>query len=635
MPDFVGSRILQNNLEFDLDETDEIFEGYGQRYNSYPYRQYMSYNRELTEQDVKMAVLENDFLMAVFLPEFGGRLWELIDKRTGKNLIYTNDVIRFSNLAVRNAWFSGGVEWNVGIIGHTPLTADSLYTARLEDEAGTPVLRMYEYERLRGVEYQMDFWLGEEDRYLNCRMRIANTSKETVPMYWWSNIAVPEYENGRIVIPAEEAYVGAFSDGGSKVYKVGIPEVEGVDISRYGDIPVQIDYFFNIPKESPKYIANLNQDGYGLLQFSTQRLQGRKLFSWGHKKGADRWQEFLTEDAGSYVEIQAGLGKTQYGCLPMPPHSAWEWMEQYGSVSVEAEELSKSFEGLREHMTDYVLGELDDTDLENRLVKSRSMAKTKGELVFEGSSYGALKNIQRQMSGDRSLSSHLEYHLADEKKRWVEFLHTGVFFQQNPEDRPDDFMCDEEYYTCLKETVKGINMGNWYAHYQLGALHMYHCAYKKARKAFKESFRLQENAWACHGLASAYLLEGRKEKAVQWIRRGLCIRIAATSTDLSYIKEGFKILLSVNAYEDVLKFYEMLTEEMQKESRIYYDYLTALGYSGKWDQVRSYLEKHPEYTLDDLREGEDSVSELWSEAHKRSCGDSTCEVPVQWDFNSL
>lgn len=185
-----------------------------------------------------------------------------------------------------------GVEWNVGIIGHTPLTADSLYTARLEDEAGTPVLRMYEYERLRGVEYQMDFWLGEEDRYLNCRMRIANTSKETVPMYWWSNIAVPEYENGRIVIPAEEAYVGAFSDGGSKVYKVGIPEVEGVDISRYGDIPVQIDYFFNIPKESPKYIANLNQDGYGLLQFSTQRLQGRKLFSWGIKRALTGGRSF-------------------------------------------------------------------------------------------------------------------------------------------------------------------------------------------------------------------------------------------------------------------------------------------------------------------------------------------------------
>lgn len=631
VPDFLGSKIMQNNLEFELDETDEIYEAYGKCSNSYPYRQYVSYNRELMEQDVKTAVLENDFLKAVFLPEFGGRLWELTDKRTGKNLIYTNDVIRFSNLAIRNAWFSGGVEWNVGIIGHTPLTADSLYTARLEDEAGNPVLRMYEYERLRGVEYQMDFWLGEGDRYLNCRMRIVNTSKEIIPMYWWSNMAVPEYENGRIVVPAEEAFTSM--DG--RVFKVDIPKVKGVDVTRYGEIPAQIDYFFHIPKESPKYIANLNKDGYGLLQFSTQRLQGRKLFSWGHKKGGDHWQKFLTEDAGSYVEIQAGLGKTQYGCIPMPPHSAWEWLEQYGSVSVETKEMSGSFEDLRGHMTDYVSRELADTDLENRLVKSQCMAKSKGTLVLEGSSYGALKNVQRQMDGDRSLSPHLEYHLTDEKKRWIDFLQTGVFFQQHPEDRPDDFMCDEEFYACLKETVKDVNAGNWYAHYQLGAMHMQHCAYKKAREEWKESFRLQENAWACHGLACVYLLEGEKEKAAKWMKRGLSIRISTVSTDLPYVKEGFKILLSADAYEEILRFYELLAEEMQEESRIRYDYLKALGNCGKWDEVRSYLESHPEYMLDDLREGEDSVSELWMETHLRICGESTCEVPAQWDFDSL
>ena len=32
-------------------------------------------------------------------------------------------------------------------------------------ESGEPVLRMYEYERIRKVPYQMDFWLGEKDRF--------------------------------------------------------------------------------------------------------------------------------------------------------------------------------------------------------------------------------------------------------------------------------------------------------------------------------------------------------------------------------------------------------------------------------------------------------------------------------------
>ena len=105
----IGEHILQNDTKFDLGEHDEIYEGFGRKRSAYPYRQYNSYTRELKEKDIKIAVLENDYLKAVFLPEYGGRLWELWDKTTGKNLLYTNDVLRFSNLAVRNAWFSGGV----------------------------------------------------------------------------------------------------------------------------------------------------------------------------------------------------------------------------------------------------------------------------------------------------------------------------------------------------------------------------------------------------------------------------------------------------------------------------------------------------------------------------------------------
>lgn len=190
VPDLSGEYILQNHLEFRLSEDDEIYEGYGRRKNAYPYRQFNSYTRELKAKEVLTAVLENQYLKAVFLPEYGGRLWELWDKTTETNLLYTNDVIRFSNLATRNAWFSGGVEWNVGIIGHTPFTTSPLYVAVTETETGVPVLRMYEYERIRKIPYQMDFWLEEEDHFLNCRMRIVNESKEVIPMYWWSNIVV-------------------------------------------------------------------------------------------------------------------------------------------------------------------------------------------------------------------------------------------------------------------------------------------------------------------------------------------------------------------------------------------------------------------------------------------------------------
>ena len=58
------------------------------------------------------------------------------------------------------------MEWNVGVFGHSPFTTAPLFTAKLSLPDGTPVLRMYEYERIRQVTWQMDFWLGEEDRFL-------------------------------------------------------------------------------------------------------------------------------------------------------------------------------------------------------------------------------------------------------------------------------------------------------------------------------------------------------------------------------------------------------------------------------------------------------------------------------------
>ena len=63
-------------------------------------------------------------------------------------------------------------------------------------------------------------------------------------MYWWSNMAVPEYEDGRVIVPADSAY----SSGGGSVYKVPVPVVDGIDISHYRNIPGQVDYFFHIPE---------------------------------------------------------------------------------------------------------------------------------------------------------------------------------------------------------------------------------------------------------------------------------------------------------------------------------------------------------------------------------------------------
>ncbi len=249
LPDILGELNIQNKINSVLNEYEEIYEGYGQLQNVYPYCLQNTYNRKLEPAEVPVAILENEHVKVTFLPTYGGRLWSFIDKRTGTNLLYTNDVIRPSNLALRNAWFSGGVEWNIGMIGHHPFTMSQVFTAELSLEDGTtPVLRFYEFERIRKVAYQIDFWLEEESRYLNCRMRIHNQNEQVVPMYWWSNMAVPEYPGGRVIVPAKEAYTTTKGT----IEKVSIPYVQETDVTSYGNIETQVDYFFDIPEEELK-----------------------------------------------------------------------------------------------------------------------------------------------------------------------------------------------------------------------------------------------------------------------------------------------------------------------------------------------------------------------------------------------
>src|SRR5438874_1293607 len=217
-----------------------------------PYRVQDGYSRHRSPRAFKTAVLENRHLRATFLLELGGRLWSLIDKRSGRELLYVNPVFQPANLAVRDAWFAGGVEWNVSIIGHSPFTCSPLFAARVIDEDGTQVLRLYEWDRIRRVPFQIDCWLRDDLPFLMVRVRITNPNNHAVPMYWWSNIAVCEREDVRVLAPAEDAYRHDY-DG--KLVEHRIPMYGGVDVTYTTNRRYAADLYFRIPHGHRPWIA--------------------------------------------------------------------------------------------------------------------------------------------------------------------------------------------------------------------------------------------------------------------------------------------------------------------------------------------------------------------------------------------
>lgn len=439
-------------------------------------------------------------------------------------------------------------------------------------------------------------------------------------------MAVPEYEYGRIIVPAKEAYTNR-EDG---IYKVPIPVVDGKDITKYQQIPDQVDYFFHIPEEAPKYIANINKDGYGLLQLSTSRLISRKLFSWGKNEASDNWQDFLTEHAGRYVEIQAGLGKTQYGCIPMAPHTAWEWMEFYGPVQASSDAASANYDIALQEMNQIAEKHIQELNPENLLASSKELAKKPAKLLYPGSGYGALENALRIRKKEPGLSAQLDFGaLSPEYKEWMEFLDTGVFPQKSPEEMPYDFITDELLIEKLEATIHTMNRENWYAFYQLGLYYLTENKIESAAEYLTKSVALESNPWAYHGLSVLYLKKGEDHSAAECILKGYRMR----ETDLSYLKETLKILSLTEGYEEIKTIYKALPENFAKESRVFFHDLTALARTGQEREVLAYLDEH-DLVLDDLRECETSLGLLWEEVYEKVHGKKGI-LPKKYNYQSL
>ena len=128
--------------------------------------------------------MENDFIKAEFLPDWGGRLWSLVDKTEGRELLYKNEVLQPANLAIRNAWFSGGIEWNVGQYGHAFTTCSTVGFASVRASDGEEFLRMYSYERCKDFFWQIDFHLPPSSRFLYAHPVIFNINDEPLSVYY-------------------------------------------------------------------------------------------------------------------------------------------------------------------------------------------------------------------------------------------------------------------------------------------------------------------------------------------------------------------------------------------------------------------------------------------------------------------
>ena len=593
-----------------ISDYEGLFLNYGYRETSYPYTQQNLYLDE-TEQEVQIAVLENEYMYAEFLVDFGGRLWELYDKKKQRDVIYTNDVIRFRNLAVRNAWFSGGVEWNCGIIGHSPFTCQSMYCAEVIGKNGEDVLRFYEFERVREIYYQIDFWL-EKDRLMT-QVRIFNPNETVVPMYWWSNMATPEYDGGRVIVNADSAYNNC---DGLGVKKSTIPIDRNIDVSYPQNIPATIDYFYRVKENSNKFIANVDKNGFGLLQFSSNNLKGRKLFSWGHLQGSDNWQKLLSDKAGYYVEIQAGIGRTQYECIPMPPKTSWCFSECYTLANLSDIDINSPYEDLIDAVNRQVNSIHSSSEMDNiAKINEQNISLQKGKIKYIGSGFGYLHNTLTH-----SAPPHLEFSKQDDIENYIS-LSKGKEM-----NGAISFAFGSEIEKLLDENIK---KPNWQITYQKALIQYDRRKFEKAKTYCEQSYTFDNNFYQNH-LYAHILYQLGNDNFTYFARKA----IKQNPCNYSLCESLVVLLLNAEKYQCIIDCFEPIDEKIKAMPRLQM-YLSRayLGIENA-KKAEEILTSKGGLKLLDFREGDKFLDKLYREIRVELYGENYKDivVPKQFDF---
>jgi len=574
-----------------------------------PYRMQDRYTRKKEPLTFKSAVLENEILRAVFLPELGGRLVSLEYKPLKRELLARNQVFQPANLAIRNAWFSGGIEWNTSQYGHCFFTCSPVFAAEIRGPHGEPGLRIYEFERCKGHFWQIDFFLPENFPFLLALVRVMNPFNRPSSMYWWTNMAVPEEEGTRVLAPTQQALYTAPTMGMGTM-----PELEilpGQDASYSLNFPFANEYFLQCEKADMVWEAALDRNGVGLIETSTRPLDYRKLFCWGSGVGGRRWQEYLSVPGSAYIEIQAGLAPSQLHGLEMPANGEYKWLEAFGCMELDPR--------LAHHADWQTAWQAADRELKKRLPpdKLNEMFAACGavtnrppeKILHFGSGWGALELRRRKAeTGAYALPGAFafpESTLGAEQKKWIHLLEKGQLPEQDPADEPGEWMIQEEWF-CMLEKSLGKS-GNWYALLHAGVMRMENYDYDGARLAWEDSIRQKPSAWAYRNLAALFMREKRNAEALDSYKRAWKMASGSECAQTALAQEFLQALYDSGEYDRAEQVYGEFPEAVREFDRIQIIRGQIALMRGDFALVEKVLQR--EYAI--IRECETVLTDLW------------------------
>ncbi len=274
----------------------------------YPYHTFEGYSATSEPREWKVVKLENDLIEVFVLPEVGGKVWGAIVKKTGHEFIYRNEVMKFRNIALRGPWTSGGIEFNFGVIGHTPATATPVdYTFRANED-GSVSCFVGAMDLPSRTHWRVEIRLSPGRADFETRALWYNPTPLEQPYYNWMTAAAFAREDLELFVPGT-SYLE--HSGRERAWPT---DESGRYLPLYRNNAFGGHKSYHVVGELNDFFGGYDHDaGYGWGHWARHEdMPGQKMWLWALSREGGVWEDLLTDTDGQYVEFQAGRLLVQY-----------------------------------------------------------------------------------------------------------------------------------------------------------------------------------------------------------------------------------------------------------------------------------------------------------------------------------
>ncbi|SMC73025.1 DUF5107 domain-containing protein [Pedobacter africanus] len=303
----------------------------------YPYNRFDGYTNKSYDKDWEMIVMENEHIKIWINPAVGGKIWGAIEKSTAEEFIYFNHTVKFRDVAMRGPWTSGGMEINMGIIGHTPSCSAPVDYKMIENEDGSVSCFIGATDWPSRTEWRVEINLPKDTAYFSTKSWWHNNSCMPQSYYQWNNVGIKTSGNLEYVYPGQQRL-------GHDGTALNWPEdEENRKISFYN----QNDY----GEYKSYHVFGAYSDFWGCYWHDQQfgmghsaaydEKPGKKIWIWGLSRYGMIWEDLLTDTDGQYTEVQSGRlfnqsvaasSKTPFKHRSFLPYTYDTWEEHWFPV---------------------------------------------------------------------------------------------------------------------------------------------------------------------------------------------------------------------------------------------------------------------------------------------------------------